>query len=98
MIQKLLFNKIKEYLTDNYGLDMYSADIRLAYVIYHVKMQEYHGVMPLRLIVIETYAEYADKDVTFYAFDKSVARTASKIDNSKKTINVIMSIAEKIEI
>ena len=97
-IQKLLFNKIKQYLIDNYGLDMFSADIRLAYVIYNVIMQEYRDMIIYRLILVETYQEYIDKSVSFYAFDKSVVRTIRKFEKVKKPIEVVMGIAEKIEV
>jgi len=96
-IQKLLFNKIKQHLTDNYGLDMFSADIRFAYVIYNVIMQEYHDIMTFRLILVETYTEYINKDIAYSAFEKSVFRTFNKIGTDKKAVEVVMSIAEKIE-
>ena len=105
MIQKLLFSKIKALLEEKYELDMTSSDIRLAYVIYNVLMQEYHDIVNMRLILMETYQAYIDQNVSYVTFERGIYRTLQKITKDSKPndvkfvqVKLILAIAEEIEV
>jgi len=101
MIQKLIFKRVKETLENKYGLDMSTADIRLAYVIYHLFVQEYDDIIQIRYILKGTYKNYINKNVDFLAFEKSVYRSLNKIfGTAKQRSNVknLLAIKDSVEL
>ena len=100
MIQKLILNRIKETLTEKYKLDMLSADVRLAYVIYHLYMQEYNDLFKTGAVLQDTYDNYIDKSVDYVAFKKSIYRTLNKVFGAspeKRHAENLIKIKESIK-
>ncbi len=78
-MQKTIFTSIKGFLTAK-GLDMKSADIRYAFVLYYVFMETFNDYMGIRKIA-DYIIEQNELKCTQSAFTRSYMRTKKKLEN-----------------
>jgi hypothetical protein len=92
MIQMKILSALKKQLESEFiALDMYTADIRLAYAIYYAYMQEYTEILELRPVLQGAYELFKKNmstnkkvdgiplsNISFSGFERSVYRALEK--------------------
>ena len=82
MIQKRVLDTIKKQLESEFiELDMYTADIRLAYAIYYAYMQEYTEILLIRPVLKGAYDLFKAQmnGISFSGFERSIYRAFEKM-------------------
>lgn len=105
MIQKRILESIKKLLDKEYKLDMYSADIRLAYALYYAYLTEPTEVLELRPIVFGAYDMFEKKmgNLTRSAYERAVYRALEKAfgqyeDGNDSRVKTFTKILERVEV
>lgn len=97
MVQKKIFQSIKEMLTEQ-GLDMFSADIRLAYFVYYMYMEDEDDIITISSLADKALSDSGLK-VTKVAFIRSCYRSLAKIGlDSKDKIRALHILAQKVKL
>lgn len=101
-IEKKLLQRIKTLLErESPDLDMFTADVRLAYVVYYAYQQDLIEIIDLRNVIKGAHERFSDIDVSYVAFERSVYRALEKLcgtwqDGQDSRVKTFVKLLEKL--